>query len=116
MKLKLEESIRANGVQHLPPAVVDTKEIGVSDIEAQVLVRRGTAELEEDEAPAESDEQRQAREAAEAKAAEEARVAAEAEAEAKAKADAEAAAQQTAAQPQTAAAAPAAPAKTPRKR
>ena len=66
MKLKLKESIRANGVQHLPPAVVDTKEIGISDIEAKVLVRRGTAELVENAEPVETDEQRQAREAAEA--------------------------------------------------
>lgn len=52
MKLKLKESIRANGVQHLPPSVIDTEEIGISDAEAEVLVRRGTAEVVEPEAPA----------------------------------------------------------------
>lgn len=57
MKLKLKESIRANGVQHLPPAVIDTEEIGISQAEAEVLVRRGTAEVVEPEVPAEVVEQ-----------------------------------------------------------
>lgn len=48
MKLKLKESIRANGVQYLPPAVIDTDEIGITQADADVLVRRGTAELVEE--------------------------------------------------------------------
>lgn len=43
MKIKLKESIRANGVQYLPPAVVDTDEIGITQADADVLIRRGTA-------------------------------------------------------------------------
>lgn len=60
MKLKLIESIRCNGVQYLPPAVIDCAEIGISDLEAEILVRRGTAALHVaepevlDEAPVES--------------------------------------------------------------
>lgn len=50
MKLKLKESIRANGIQHLPPAVVDTDEIGITQADAEVLVRRGTAEVHEEPA------------------------------------------------------------------
>ena len=53
MKLKLKESIRANGVQYLPPAVVDTDEIGITQADADVLVRRGTAEIHEEPAPVE---------------------------------------------------------------
>ena len=68
MKLKLKESIRANGVQHLPPAVIDTDEIGISQAEAEVLVRRGTAEVVEPEAPAEDDAAAQAADEAEPKA------------------------------------------------
>jgi hypothetical protein len=45
MKLKLKESIRANGVQYLPPAVIDTEEIGITEADADVLVRRGTADV-----------------------------------------------------------------------
>ena len=87
MKLKLKESIRANGVQHLPPAVIDTDEIGISQAEAEVLVRRGTAEVFEPEAPAETDEERQAREQAEAEAAAKAQAEAEPKAEPEAAAD-----------------------------
>lgn len=105
MKLKLKESIRANGVQHLPPAVIDTDEIGISQAEAEVLVRRGTAEVVEPEAPAETDEERQAREAAEADAA------AQAAAEAEPKAEPEAAADEAEPAP-----APAPAAKTGKKR
>lgn len=65
MKLKLKESIRANGVQYLPPAVIDADEIGITQADAEVLVRRGTAEFVEEPAPVETDEQRAAREAAE---------------------------------------------------
>jgi hypothetical protein len=43
VKIKLKESIRANGVQYLPPAVVDTDEIGITQADADVLIRRGTA-------------------------------------------------------------------------
>jgi F0F1-type ATP synthase epsilon subunit len=81
MKLKLKESIRANGVQYLPPAVVDTDEIGITQADADVLIRRGTASVYEEPAPVETDEQRAAREAAEAEAA---KAAAEAEAAAQA--------------------------------
>lgn len=70
MKLKLKESIRANGVQYLPPAVVDTDEIGITQADADWLVRRGTADVVEAAEPAETDEQRAAREAAELAAAE----------------------------------------------
>jgi hypothetical protein len=52
MKLKLKESIRANGVQYLPPAVVDTDEIGITQADADVLIRRGTAVSAEDTEPA----------------------------------------------------------------
>lgn len=45
MLLKLKESIRANGVQYLPPAVVDIEVIGITRADADVLVRRGTAEV-----------------------------------------------------------------------
>ena len=95
MKLKLKESIRANGVQYLPPAEVDTDEIGITQADADWLVRRGTAEVVEVAEPVETDEQRAAREAAEKAAADAAAAAdatAKAEAEAKAKAEAEAAA------------------------
>ena len=111
MKLKLKESIRANGVQYLPPAVIDTDEIGITEADAAVLVRRGTAETMVEEAMGETDEQRAEREAAnaaeiarlEAEAiAEQARLdaaaaeaVAKAEAEAKAKAEAKAAAKAT---------------------
>jgi hypothetical protein len=102
MKIKLKESIRANGVQYLPPAVVDTDEIGITQADADVLVRRGTAEVYEEPAPVETDEQRAAREAAEAEAA---------------AAQAEAAADQPAAEPAAEAeAAPAPAAKTSKKR
>lgn len=53
MKLKLKESIRANGVQYLPPAVIDTDEIGITQADADVLIRRGTAVSAEDVAPVE---------------------------------------------------------------
>jgi hypothetical protein len=43
MQIKLIQSIRANGKQHRPPSVVDTKAIGISDAEAEVLVRSGVA-------------------------------------------------------------------------
>jgi hypothetical protein len=52
MKLKLKESIRANGVQYLPPSVVDTDEIGITQADADVLIRRGTAVSAEDTEPA----------------------------------------------------------------
>jgi len=59
MQIKLIQSIRANGQQHRPPAVVDTKAIGISDAEVDVLVRSGVAmivaeaaEAPEAEAPA----------------------------------------------------------------
>ena len=92
MQIKLIQAIRANGTQHRPPTVVDTKDIGISDAEAEVLVRSGVATVVNAKAskPVETDEQRQAREAAEAQAAADA--AAKAEADAKAAADAEAAA------------------------
>lgn len=57
MKLRLKESIYAGGDQYLPPAVIDTKEVGISDDEANVLVRRGTAVVETEtatEAPTEA--------------------------------------------------------------
>lgn len=54
MKLKLKESIRANGVQYLPPTVVDTDEIGITQADADVLVRRGTAEVHDEPAPQEA--------------------------------------------------------------
>lgn len=54
MKIKLKESIRANGVQYLPPAVVDTDGIGITQADADVLIRRGTAvAVDEPAAPAE---------------------------------------------------------------
>lgn len=43
MKLLLKETIRAGGVRYLPRSVVDTAEIGITDADADVLVRRGTA-------------------------------------------------------------------------
>ena len=52
MKLKLKESIRANGVQYLPPSIVDTDEIGITQADADVLIRRGTAVSAEDTEPA----------------------------------------------------------------
>lgn len=53
MKLKLKESIRANGVQYLPLSVVDTDEIGITQADADVLIRRGTAvAVDEPAAPA----------------------------------------------------------------
>ncbi len=90
MKLLLKETIRANGVRYLPKSIVDTAEIGITDADADVLVRRGTATVVVDEVPSETDEQRQAREAAEAAANAEREAAAAAEAEAAAKAQAEA--------------------------
>lgn len=66
MQIKLIQSIRANGQQHRPPSVVDTKAIGISDAEAEVLVRSGVALIvAEVEAPADTDDERQALEAAE---------------------------------------------------
>lgn len=56
MKLKLKESIRANGVQYLPPAVIDADEIGITQADAEVLVRRGTAEVYDEPAPVEAAE------------------------------------------------------------
>jgi hypothetical protein len=53
MKLKLKESIRANGVQYLPPTVIDIDEIGITQADADVLVRRGTAEVFDEPAPVE---------------------------------------------------------------
>lgn len=47
MNLMLKESIICGGAQYLPKTVVDTVELGISDAEAAVLVRRGTAELHE---------------------------------------------------------------------
>lgn len=44
MKLKLKEAIVSNGVQYLPPAVVDSDEIGITQADADWLIRRGTAE------------------------------------------------------------------------
>lgn len=50
MKLKLTgSSIRCNGKQHRPPAVIDTEVLGISDAEAAVLVRRGVAVHYEEE-------------------------------------------------------------------
>lgn len=43
MKLKLIYAIRANGKQYRPPVVVDTAEIGITEADAEVLVRGGTA-------------------------------------------------------------------------
>jgi hypothetical protein len=60
MKLKLKESIRVNGQQIRPPAVIDTIALGITDISAQVLVTRGTAEHYDEpsaDAPAASVEQ-----------------------------------------------------------
>ena len=83
MKLKLKHAIRVNKKQYLPPIEIDTKEIGISDAEADLLVRGGGAEKIVEAADVETDEQRQAREAAEAaaKAEEEARTVASAEPE-----------------------------------
>ena len=53
MNLKLKESILCGGTQYLPPVIVDTKALGISDAEADVLIRRGTAELV-DAAPSET--------------------------------------------------------------
>lgn len=50
MKLLLKETIRAGGVRHLPKSIVDTKAIGITDADADVLVRRGTATVVVDEA------------------------------------------------------------------
>jgi hypothetical protein len=50
MKLLLKETIRANGVRYLPKSIVDTAEIGITDADAEVLVRRGTASVVEAEA------------------------------------------------------------------
>lgn len=44
MKLKLKESVIAGGDHYAPPAIIDTALLKISDAEAQVLVRRGTAE------------------------------------------------------------------------
>jgi hypothetical protein len=54
MKLKLLQAIRANGTQHRPPSVVDSKEIGITDADADVLVRSGVAVIvaEAKQAPA----------------------------------------------------------------
>lgn len=52
MLLKLKESIRANGVQYLPPSVVDIDVIGITQADADVLVRRGTAEVIDEPKPA----------------------------------------------------------------
>jgi hypothetical protein len=82
MQIKLIQSIRANGKQHRPPSVVDTKAIGISDAEVDVLVRSGVAVIVADAKAAKTDDERQAREAAEAEAA-----AAQAEATAKAEAE-----------------------------
>lgn len=43
MQIKLVQSIRANGKQYRPPSVVDTKEIGITDGDAEVLVMTGVA-------------------------------------------------------------------------
>lgn len=43
MQIKLVQSIRANGKQYRPPSVVDTKEIGITDGDAEVLVNSGVA-------------------------------------------------------------------------
>lgn len=48
MLLKLRESITCNGKQHRPPEVIDTVELGISDQESLVLVRRGTAEIHQE--------------------------------------------------------------------
>ena len=56
MKLKLKESIRANGVQHLPPAIIDTDEIGITQADADVLVRRGTADVYEEAKPTKTED------------------------------------------------------------
>jgi hypothetical protein len=50
MKLLLKETIRAGGVRHLPKSIVDTKVIGITDADADVLVRRGTATVVHGEA------------------------------------------------------------------
>lgn len=50
MKLLLKETIRANGQRYLPKSIVDTAEIGITDADAEVLVRRGTASVVEAEA------------------------------------------------------------------
>lgn len=47
MILKLKESIMCAGVHYLPPAEVDTEVLCITDEQALVLVRRGTAELVE---------------------------------------------------------------------
>ena len=70
MKIKLNESIICGGKQYLPPNIVDIAVIGITEADADVLIRRGTAVLVVEQAPAETEEQRQAREAAEAEAAE----------------------------------------------
>ena len=43
MKIKLNQAIRANGKQHRPPVIVDTAEIGITDADADVLVKQGVA-------------------------------------------------------------------------
>lgn len=48
MKLKLKESIRCKGIQHRPPAVIDTIELGLDDAEVKALVGRGVAVVWED--------------------------------------------------------------------
>lgn len=43
MLLKLKESIIAGGEHYAPPTIIDTALLKISDAEAEVLVRRGTA-------------------------------------------------------------------------
>lgn len=50
MFLKLKQSIRAKGEQHRPPAVIDTEKLGISNEEANVLVRSGVAEIHDPKA------------------------------------------------------------------
>ena len=92
MKLLLKETIRAGGQRYLPKTIVDTVEIGITDADADWLVRRGTAELAADP-EAEANAAEMARLEGEA-IAEQARLDAAA-AEAKAKAESEAAAKAT---------------------
>lgn len=69
MKLKLNESIICGGQQYLPPTIVDTDEIGITQADADVLIRRGTAVSVADQAPKESEAEAAAKSAAEAEAA-----------------------------------------------
>lgn len=57
MFLKLKEAIRAGGKQYRAPSVVDTKELGISDEQAKVLILRGSAVEHNEKAAAREEKQ-----------------------------------------------------------